>query len=710
MKLRRFFYVAGSLILVLVVFLIDLARKNVELEIGGLGLIRNLMIIGGVALAIRILERNKFMRVDNPPRKLGVILIGTIIVAFVTLLLAFAGGGGFEAKEGLLMPLTYGSIFSATVMTLLLGVFSALVLVVLRDLVLYKRKAGTERNFKVFIGLTLLASLSAILLDPLETSVLVTTLFGLAIVAGVVNAFRLSWIVYLTKREKVFALTYSFLLFVIFLPLNIGLHQTEVSRALAYYSSPLRTFVEVTGIFATMYFGMAFIGALFHLPTAEALERKTSEVSSMHNLSKLSTQVFDFKELVDSVTSMTLQVVEAKGCWLELIHSAESPQSLEVTEGLDAARPLALGNCLVQIAGMKNISRQEIDLLLPAERWTVRNDLLEEQRPIVVDDIAKDPRFEEKVRKRDNIGSLVVVPLVSYGTTIGVLYATKETPHGFFKDDVEVMSAFADQATVAIENSRLIKKSLERERLVREMMLAQEMQRKLLPQTIPQLPGIELDAHSTPAFEVGGDYYDYAALDNNRLGIIVGDVSGKGLSAAFYMSEVKGIFQALSRLHPSPKEFMVKANEALHGSLDRHSFISLIYAVLDRSDGLLKVARAGHCPLLVLSRDAVQFVRPTGMGLGMSNRPIFAESMEEHSIRLLPGDVCLFYTDGVTEAHRGGEEFGYERLLQAAKQVRERPAAEIKNHILGSVQAFMGQEVHEDDLTLVVLKWHGTRA
>jgi len=324
--------------------------------------------------------------------------------------------------------------------------------------------------------------------------------------------------------------------------------------------------------------------------------------------------------------------------------------------------------------------------------------------------VVKDSRFDEAARKGGAIGSLVVVPLTSYGTTIGLLYATKESPHGFFKDDVEVMSAFADQATVAIENSRLIKKSLERERLVREMMLAQEMQKKLLPQTIPQLPGVELDALSTPAFEVGGDYYDYAVLGDERLGIIVGDVSGKGLSAAFYMSEVKGIFQALSRLHHSPKEFMVKANEALRGSLDRHSFVSLIYAVLDRSTGLLTVARAGHCPLLLLSRGRGGYLRPTGMGLGMSGGPVFSDSMEEQSVQLSPGDVCVLYTDGVTEAHRGDDQFGYDRLLRAAEQAQDLPVPEIKNHILASVQAFMGHEVHEDDLTLVVLKWHGRHA
>jgi serine phosphatase RsbU (regulator of sigma subunit) len=327
---------------------------------------------------------------------------------------------------------------------------------------------------------------------------------------------------------------------------------------------------------------------------------------------------------------------------------------------------------------------------------------------VVVDEVRRDPRFAAVARTGLPFGSLVVVPLVSRSAPVGVLYVTKEAEYGFYRDDIDLVSAFADQATVAIENSRLITKSIERERLVREMMLAQEMQRKLLPQNLPSVLPVDMDAVSIPAFEVGGDYYDFRQIDAHRVGIVVGDVSGKGLSAAFYMSEVKGIFQALSPLYPSPRELMIKANEVLAGSIDKHSFISLIYAVLDLSSGVLTLARAGHCPMLHVSDGVGRYIRPPGMGLGLSRDAIFAQTMEESAVTLRPGDVCVLYTDGVTEARRGEEEFGYDRLLEEVTRAAAADAATLKEEILSSVRRHVEHQANEDDLTIVVLKWRGT--
>ncbi|MEK9137758.1 MAG: GAF domain-containing SpoIIE family protein phosphatase, partial [Bacteroidota bacterium] len=440
---------------------------------------------------------------------------------------------------------------------------------------------------------------------------------------------------------------------------------------------------------------------------ADAFERKTSELSSLHNLSKLVTQAFDFNELVDTVTSMTLQVCEAKACWLEIIPTSEETGADAGTAVGVALRSYQQAGSNVRIVGMKNITREEIAALMSMGKRSVRDAVMEEQRPIVIDNVRKDVLFGKSEGGRIPAGSLVVVPLVAHTGIIGILYATKETEFGFFKEDVDVISAFADQATIAIENSRLFSKSLERERLIREMMLAQEMQRKLLPQTLPQFPAMELDAASTPAFEVGGDYYDVAELGGHRLGIIVGDVSGKGVSAAFYMSEVKGIFQALSRMYTSPKEFMLKANEALAGSFDRRSFISLIYAIVDVNTGQVQVARAGHCPLLLVSQRQGRYIRPTGIGMGLGDGIVFASSIEEERIHLREGDVCVFYTDGVTEARRADDEFGYDRLMQAVVDSPHRSAPEIKQHVLNTIESFTDEEASHDDLTLVVLKWRG---
>lgn len=705
MKLRRILLLGGASILVLVVFTMDVIQKNVELDISGLWVIRNLLIIGAIVLVFLFFELVKPQSAGNAVRKLGVLLIATAVMLIVALVATLVVQGGFDSKNYLLIPLGYDTLFLASFISILFGVFSLLAFRLLRDLIMYKRKRGTQRNFLIFAALVAAVSVATIGLKPLEKETVVSILYGLAVVFGIVNAFRLSWIVYLTKREKIFSLVYGFFLFGGFIVLNVLLHTSVINRSLLYYSYPLTQFVSLTCEFGNIYFGMAFVSTLFHLPTAEAFDRKMSEVSSLHNLSKLVTQVFDFGELVDTVTTMTMQVCEAKSCWLEIIHTEEE---MKAHPSVPESSHVMSGSFHIQLEGMKNISRAEVDELLPPGERTVRDEVLQDRRPIVVDDVYRDKRFRREGKEKLPVGSLVVVPLVSHSGLVGILYATKESDHEFFKDDVDVISAFADQATIAIENSRLIKTSLERERLIREMMLAQDMQKRLLPQTLPQYGTLQIDATSTPAFEVGGDYYDFVQLDEKRLGIIVGDVSGKGVSAAFYMSEVKGIFQALSRMYPSPKEFMVRAHEALSSSIDKRSFVSIIYAVLDVTTGELMLSRAGHCPMLLVSDDHTGYIRPAGMGLGLSGLDAFSRSIEEQTVHLRPGDVCMFYTDGVTEARKGEDEFGYERLLDATVAVRRKHATEIKNDVLESVRTFTDHQANHDDLTLVVLKWCGT--
>jgi serine phosphatase RsbU (regulator of sigma subunit) len=400
---------------------------------------------------------------------------------------------------------------------------------------------------------------------------------------------------------------------------------------------------------------------------------------------------------------MTLQVCEAKSCWLEVIHGSEDRQA---GRAVGAAATHA-DSFSVRVAAMKNITQEEVDEILPLGAPGLRDAVLANHESIVVDDVASDRRVAGGKHARRIAGSMVVVPLVSHSGMIGVLYATKDNTYGFVKDDVEVISAFADQATVAIENSRLIKKSIERERLLREMMLAQEMQRRLLPQSVPVLPMLDIDAISTPAFEVGGDYYDFMSLTPTTVGVIVGDVSGKGVSAAFYMSEVKGVFQSLGRMYASPREFMVRANDALSESIDKHSFVSLLYTTLDVERGTATIARAGHCPLLHCGRDGSTYIRPDGMGIGLAEGRPFVDSIEERVLTLQPGDVCILFTDGVTEARHGGDEFGYERLLAVAERVRDRSASMIKTEILEAVKTFIGHQAAHDDLTVVVVKWHG---
>ncbi len=700
MKLRRIMILGGAFLLVIFKFALDVIEKNVELDLMGIGLIRELLIIGSLALLYTVVDALASRRESTPVRRLGFILVTMCGMILASIGLSASGVGGFDTKNQALVPLDYPSIFLASLVGLAFGLFAVIVYRLLRDMVLINRKPAARRNWLIFSVLLLGTSASCLTTRPLDSSVPTGILFGFSILFAVVNAFQLPWIVYLTKREKLFSLGSGFFLFIGFTALAVQIGGNSLlRRSLLYYSHPMYQFIQLVAIFGALYAGMAFVSTLFHLPTAEAFDRKRSEVSSLHTLSKLVTQVFDFNELVDNVTSMTLQVVGASSCWLEIITAVQHDEGPAAGEG---------GAYGVQVAAMKNITQEDIDLLVSPERRGIRDAVVSERKAIVVDDIERDVRFAHLKKRHGIAGSLVVVPLVSHTGLAGILYATKKESFGFVRDDVEAISAFADQATVAIENSRLIRESLEKERLYREMLVAQEMQKRLLPQHLPAAPSIDLDAMSTPAFEVGGDYYDFMELPDGRIGIAVGDVSGKGVSAAFYMSEMKGIFQALGRICSSPKEFMVKANEALAGSIDKHSFVSLIYAILDPGTGRLTVARAGHCPMLHVRGDRVAYVRPNGLGMGLSRGPTFDDAIQEEVITLGEGDVCVLYTDGITESRCGDDEFGYERLMEAARSARAKNAAGIKEEILETVSRFTEHRANDDDLTLVVLKWNGS--
>jgi serine phosphatase RsbU (regulator of sigma subunit) len=243
------------------------------------------------------------------------------------------------------------------------------------------------------------------------------------------------------------------------------------------------------------------------------------------------------------------------------------------------------------------------------------------------------------------------------------------------------------------------------------MMVAERMQKRLLPQYVPVHPMLEVAAVSEPSLEVGGDYYDFVGLEDNSLGIVVADVSGKGVSAAFYMAEMKGIFQSLASLGLSPRQFVVQANKALIGSLEKKAFISLLYGTLDLASGELLLARAGHCPMVYISGERQEFVRPVGLGLGLTEGGIFEESIGEENLQLQPGDICLFYTDGITEARStDGDEFGYDRLARAATASKDSSAQEILEKVMKEIRTFTGRSDLWDDLTLVVVKWKGRDA
>jgi sigma-B regulation protein RsbU (phosphoserine phosphatase) len=687
-RLKKILLLAGALILLLGIYVVDVIRMAVDLGQAGSLTLRELAVLVSFVLLFLYLNGTRGAKQVAVPKNIGRLLAYSFLVLFVLAAVTFAGKTPTDAESAVRESRGAVGTLLSTVAAVALGTFSISALLTIRDLVFYKRKKWTKRNFGAYVISLLLANAATLPFFPAEWRLLGSILYSVTLVIIVVNSFKQNWVVYLSRREKLYSIAYTALLFLAFLAINVLISETSLEKALASYHAPLLSFIQLNAIFGVVYFGMAFVSTLFHMPTAEVYERKQTELTSLHNLGRLVNQVFDFSDLVDSVTSMTLEVVGASSAWLELIKGRNEQREV-----------------LVEVVSLKNTTRQQIELITVNSELSLRQFVIESKRPLVVDDAATDRRTKH-IKKLDvAVGSLICVPLVSHGELIGFLHATKEFTFGFDQDDVDVLTTFADHVTIAIENSKLIAQSIERERFQQEMMVAQKMQKRLLPQRIPKVESLEIAAVSEPSLEVGGDYYDFIALAPEKLGVAVGDVSGKGVSAAFYMAEVKGIFQSLSRVAASPRDLLLRANEALIDSLERKTFISLLYAIFDTRRSQVTLARAGHCPMIHVSGNSTAMVRPTGMGLGLTHEAIFEEATQEVTIALKKGDVCVFYTDGASEARNSdGEEFGSDRLVTIALNGRNESAESIKNAIVREIRNHTGNSSYGDDMTLVVVK------
>lgn len=246
-----------------------------------------------------------------------------------------------------------------------------------------------------------------------------------------------------------------------------------------------------------------------------------------------------------------------------------------------------------------------------------------------------------------------------------------------------------------------------RERLKSELDVARQVQESFLPRRMPKVAGLDIAAMCLAAYEVGGDYYDFVDVGPGKLAVVVGDVSGKGTQAAFYMTLTKGILQTLSREGFSPAEVMRRLNTLFCANAPRGTFISMIYGVFDVEARTFTFARAGHNPV-ILKRSPSQdpdLIQPTGLAIGLVPGATFDDTIEERTLDLRIGDVLVFYTDGFSEAMNQVKDlYGDDRLARKVGDVGQRSAAEILHAVAEDVHHFVEAAGRHDDMTMVVVK------
>jgi sigma-B regulation protein RsbU (phosphoserine phosphatase) len=252
-----------------------------------------------------------------------------------------------------------------------------------------------------------------------------------------------------------------------------------------------------------------------------------------------------------------------------------------------------------------------------------------------------------------------------------------------------------------------VRRISERERMAQELEIARNVQMSLLPKKNPLLEGYDIAGVCIPALEVGGDYYDFFHLGDGKLGISIGDVSGKGVPAAIYMTLTKGILQSHAGENISPKEVLSKLNKQMYLNIEKNSFVSMFYAVLDMKNRKIRFARAGHNPAILAHREvgANRMLEPKGIAVGLEAGDRFHDFLEEHEVDLQSGDVLTFYTDGFTEAStKDGDEYGEEKLMSVISRNKSTSANVLIQNVVRSVRKFVGNHPQHDDMTMVVLK------
>jgi sigma-B regulation protein RsbU (phosphoserine phosphatase) len=252
-----------------------------------------------------------------------------------------------------------------------------------------------------------------------------------------------------------------------------------------------------------------------------------------------------------------------------------------------------------------------------------------------------------------------------------------------------------------------IRRISERERMQKELEIARNVQVGLLPKKSPKIKGFDISGRCLPAKEVGGDYFDFVSLGPQKLGIAIGDVSGKGVPAAIYMTLTKGILQSHADETVSPRLVLNKVNKLLYRNIEKNSFVSMFYAVLDISERTLSFARAGHNPGIMINQKdgSNQELNTDGIALGLEEGTVFNQMLQEQSIDLASGDTLVFYTDGFTEAmNQIPEEFGEERFVELISSNRNLSAQGLIDILVKSVNDFSEDAPQHDDMTVVVIK------
>ncbi|WKN32620.1 SpoIIE family protein phosphatase [Porifericola rhodea] len=574
----------------------------------------------------------------------------------------------------------------------LITAFLTSTIMVWKELILYQKSKRLIRLWQMF-EYVLLISILLSFFPAANFQLLNNIILALLFILGVILSINLKWVAYLDFKQKwksiIIMLAIAF--FTLFFFYTLGRYSVSDIDSESY---PLLPTDMMNVAYILAMFGFTFVYnifsllvILFNLPTSSVFEQKLEEVINFQRLSQSTQAGYKVDQIFEILLESSVKAVFADAAWIEVEHEDQ------------------------QILLTKQVSADKVPVL----KEQIREGALQSDgnksglgKPLLQRKDYRKSRKKHRLLQLPDYKSVLWIPLVVKNNNIGTLVVLKEVSDGFNKEMVSIIGTFASQACISVENFQLLSETIENERYKEELEIANRVHQSLLPKEPVSNEVFDIAAFSEAADQVGGDYYDIYQISEHKFIIIIGDVSGKGTSAAFNMAQMKGVFHSLAQLNLSPDQFLIYANSALSRCLEKTSFITASFFVVDTQQSTIEFARAGHCPTLFYDNTAnkASFLENQGLGLGIIRSEKFNQYIEVTKVNYSPGDIVMLYTDGITEAaNREHEQFGYERLRNFVEQhATENPKA-IQEALLNSIFSFCNGNALDDDYTALIIKF-----
>ncbi|MCL2640242.1 MAG: SpoIIE family protein phosphatase [Phycisphaerales bacterium] len=411
------------------------------------------------------------------------------------------------------------------------------------------------------------------------------------------------------------------------------------------------------------------------------LRQHIAELTALFNISAMLTGTRGLQQILDRITSGVAQVAHVKSCSVRLLSDHRDELVIKSVFGLSDR---------YQKKGPVTVAMSPIDLAALSGQTVYIADMATDQRVIYPHEA-----------KREGIVSSLVVGMLFKDRPIGVLRVYTAEPHVFSEFETRLLQSIASQAAVAIENARLQEEALEKDRLERQVQIAAEVQRRMMPAKFPHYPGLDIAALYVPCFELGGDFYDFIPLGDHSLGITVADVVGKGLPASLLMASVRAAMRAQADNVYDLDEIISRVNKSMSLDMQSNEFITLWYGVLDYKHKRLTYCSAGHEPAILLRNGQMRELSIGGMVIGVDPE----QRYDKQVVQLQKGDILFIYTDGIPDAmNYTSEKFGKQRMRESLLKYAHEPAEQICRQMLWETRRFVGLNRRTDDTTIVVIK------